>query len=351
MGRICICGSSAIEFWRLWRLFGHAVFRTWGLRPLPKFSRDWHSCIVAEVPPLFAPASQEDLEALTSPDDIFLSTPVDLFVSAAEKLGYSSLRATRPIPTDLPPGSLVQVCADLYVASPPYALVESTAASSRPESLRLIAEFCGSYALDPGRPAGFAEAVPLATISELRGYCRQARACKHVRGLRHMEANLAYAIEGCASPMEAVMVTLLCAPGREGGYGFRLPAMNLRTMGDARIMDRSHYKGDAVWEDAGVILEYDSKAFHNNRESDVHDNVRSMALELNGHRVMQVRTAMLMRPEVFHKVALGLGAYLGRRLRPERFTNAWWERCRNLRAEMLDYPTRWHRLMQAQKST
>lgn len=146
------------------------------------------------------------------------------------------------------------------------------------------------------------------------------------------------------------MVTLLCAPGREGGYGFRLPAMNLRTMGDARIMDRSHYKGDAVWEDAGVILEYDSKAFHNNRESDVHDNVRSMALELNGHRVMQVRTAMLMRPEVFHKVALGLSAYLGRRLRPERFTNAWWERCRNLRAEMLDYPTRWHRLMQAQKS-
>lgn len=103
MGRICICGSSAIEFWRLWRLFGHAVFHTWGLRPLPKFSRDWHSCIVAEVPPLFAPASQEDLEALTSPDDIFLSTPVDLFVSAAEKLGYSSLRATRPIPTDLPP--------------------------------------------------------------------------------------------------------------------------------------------------------------------------------------------------------------------------------------------------------
>lgn len=109
-----------------------------------------------------------------------------------------------------------------------------------------------------------------------------------------------------------------------------------------------------MWEDAGVILEYDSKAFHNNfhnnRESDVHNNVRSMALELNGHHVMQVRTAMLMRPEVFHKVALGLAAYLGRRLQPERFTNAWWERCRNLRAKMLDYPTRWHRLMQAQKS-
>lgn len=223
MGRICICGSSAIEFWRLWRLFGHAVFRTWGLRPLPKFSRDWHSCIVAEVPPLFAPASQEDLEALTSPDDIFLSTPVDLFVSAHEKLGYSSSRATRPIPADLPPGSLVRVCENLYVASPPYALVENAAASSRPESLRLIAEFCGSYVLDPGRPAGFAEAVPLATISELRGYCRQARACKHVRGLRHMEANLAYAIEGCASPMEAVMVTLLCAPGVRAATDFGCP--------------------------------------------------------------------------------------------------------------------------------
>lgn len=103
MGRVCICGSSAIEFWRLWRLFGHAVFRAWGLRPLPEFARNWRSCIVSEVPPLFTPASQEDLEALTSPDDMFLSTPVDLFVSADEKLGHSSSRATRPIPADLPP--------------------------------------------------------------------------------------------------------------------------------------------------------------------------------------------------------------------------------------------------------
>lgn len=349
MGRVCICGSSAIEFWRLWRLFGHAAFRTWGLRPLPGFARDWRSCIVAGVPPLFAPASQEDLEVLTSPDDIFLSTPVDLFVSAGEKLGYSSSRATRPIPADLPPGSLVQVCENLYVASPAYALVENAAASSCPESLRLIAEFCGSYALDPGKPTGFAETAPLTTVSELRGYCQQARACKRVRGLRHMEANLAYAIEGCASPMEAAMVTLLCAPGREGGYGLQLPSMNLKTMGDARVMDRSHYKGDAVWEDAGVILEYDSKAFHDNQESETHDNVRSMALGLNGHHVVQVKPAMLMRPEVFHKVALTLAIHLGRRLRPERFDSVWWKRCRSLRTEMLDHPTRWHRLMQAQK--
>lgn len=351
MGRVCICGSSAIEFWRLWRLFGHAVFRAWGLRPLPEFSRDWRSCIVPEVPPLFVPASQEDLEALTSPGDIFLSAPLDLLVSAGEKLGYSSVRATRPIPAALPPDSLVQVCENLYVASPPYALVENAAASSRPESLRLIAEFCGSYALDPGKPAGFAEAAPLTTVSELRTYCQQAHAYKHIRGLRHMETNLAYAIEGCASPMEAVMVTLLCAPGREGGYGFRLPSMNLKTMGDARVMDRSHYKGDAVWEDAGVILEYDSKAFHNNHGSEAHDNVRSMALELNGYHVIQVKPAMLMRPEIFHKVALGLAARLGRRLRPERFNNTWWRRCRDLRAEMLDHPARWHRLMQAQGNT
>lgn len=349
MGRVCICGSSAIEFWRLWRLFGNAMFRAWSLRPLPGFARDWRSQVVADVPPLFAPASQDDLNALTSPDDIFLSTPVELFVTGGEKLAYSSSRATRPAPADLPPDSLVRVCENLYVASPLYALVEAAASSSRPEALRLIAEFCGSYALDPGTPFGFVEAAPLITVAELCDYCRRSSACTFVRGLRSMRANLAYALGGCASPMEAVMVILLCAPAREGGYGFRLPTMNLRAMGDARIMDRSHYKGDAVWEDAKVILEYDSRTFHDNRESEAHDNVRSMALDLNGYHVIRVTPSMIMRPETFHKVALALASYLGHRVRSERFDDAWWRRCRNLRAEMLDYPLRWHRLMQAQR--
>lgn len=347
MGRVCICGSSAIELWRLWRLFGNTMVRAWGLRPLPAFARNWRSGVVADVPPLLAPASQDDLDALTSPDGIFLSTPVGLFVAAGEKLAYSSSRATRPVPADLPPGSLVQVCEDLYVVSLLYALAENAASSSRPESLRLIAECCGSYALDPGTAFGFVEAAPLITVAELRDYCQRSSGCAFVRGLRSMGANLAYAIGGCASPMEAVMVVLLCAPGCEGGYGFPLPTMNLRAVGDARIMDRSHYKGDAVWEDAKAILEYDSKTLHGNRESEAHDNVRSMALDLNGYHVIRVTPPMIMRPEIFHKVALALASYLGRRLRPERFDDMWWSRCRNLRAEMLDYPMRWHRLMQA----
>ncbi len=350
MGRVCICGSSAVEFWRLWRLFGSEVFRAWGVRPAHGFARDWRSCIVSGALPRISPISQGDLKVLTGPEDVFLSAPVDLFVSPGEPRNHSGRRATHLLPSNLPPGSLVRVGENLYVASPAYGLAWSASTASRGEMLRLIAEFCGSYVVDPGADGGFVGVPPLTSIAELLEFCLRAKERGRVRGVRALEERLRCAVDNCASPMEAAMVALLCASGRDGGYKFTLPAMNVKTLGDARIMDRSHYVGDAVWAESDLVLEYDSRAYHAEEGSVAHDKIRSMALEAKGYHVVSATPPMIMRPNVFHKVAIALAEHMGRRMRPERFDAGWWERCRKLRADLLDYPQRWYRLKQAEAS-
>lgn len=341
---VCICAGSALEFWRIWRIGGMAALRTLGLHPLAAFGRDWRSCRVAgELPRLEAPSAAW-LARLDTEDAASLALPVDLMVSEGVPRGYSLAKITHAVPTALPSDAVVQLAEGVYVTSPECALAHVAHRAMRAEVVRLVNEYCGTYAIDEGSLRGFAQVNALTTCAELEGFCLRARGLPGVAALgRH----LPFAVDGCASPAESSMVSLLCLPRRDGGHGLPLPEMNVRLLAEdgpvRHLMDRSHYVGDAVWRRAGLVVEYDSRAEHTRRASVAHDSIRKMALEAAGWHVTSVTPGILADEGLLTKVAHDAARRLGVRVRPTSYGTRWRERNDALRRDLLDVPMRWHR--------
>ncbi len=247
------------------------------------------------------------------------------------------------MPGHVPAGFIVQVSDIVYTLSPTAALAWSCSRLTRAEALRLIHEFCGSFAVDLGVDRGFIGCSPLLSLAELSTYCMSANG---MRGATRVLSHLPFAVENCASPLESAMVTLLCLPIHDGGYKLNLPTMNsvILPKGTAQqLTDRTYYVGDAVWESSGVILEYDSRSEHSSPNAMAHDNIRKMALEAQGYHVTSVTSGILFNDNLFHRVALDTSRRIGCRLRPEYFDKSWEAKRQSARRELLDVPLRWRR--------
>jgi len=346
---VCICGASAVELWRIWRLAGSRGLVNMGLRPSAAFLRNWRDCIWNGEPPAFEAPSEQWLAMLTDTDELGLSAPIDLYVSPRLPRRFALRKTSHVLPSPLPTRSLVQVSEHVFVTTPELSLALTCEKLSRAEAVRLLFEFCGRYAADPGNDGGFVGCEPLTSTDELRLF---TAAESGTRGASATAGHLPFVCDGCASPMEAAMVAALCLPLRNGGYGLELPQANapiLPTDTARPLMDRRYYVGDAVWPQHRVVAEYDSKAEHANQNAVAHDNVRRTALEALGYHVVNVTLPALANPQLLDKIARDLFKRLGKRLRLERFGAAWRARQRELQRELLDVPLRWLRLCRAEE--
>ena len=343
METYCLYGSSALEFWRLWRLWKTTGLLRMGVRPTGPFCQDWRCCQTAGPLPQFKAFPAEILAALTAETGPFLSKPIDLLVHARASRSHTSAIECHRVPSCLSSEFLVGVTSQIYVISPAAALAWSCARLTRAESLRLVSEFCGSFAVDPGSVRGFVGREPLVHIGDLTQFCSIAH---RMRGASKLLGHLPFALENCASPLEAAMATLLCLPIRNGGYGLPLPTMNNAVFPKGfaeRIADRSYYVGDAVWEQERVIVEYDSRMEHSSDRDVAHDNIRKLTLESQGYHVTSVTPGILFDADLFHKVALDTARRICHRLRPENFDSSWVKRRSQIRKDLLDVPLRWYR--------
>ena len=343
MENYCLYGSSALEFWHLWRLWKTAGLLQMEIQPNGKFNRDWRFCLVAGALPRFKAPPAEVLASLMAERGVFLSQPVDFLVHPCESRSHTPLIECHRVPSCLSSEFLVRVTPQVCVTSPAAALAWSCARLTRAESLRLIDEFCGSLAVDPGSARGFVARDPLLQIGDLHKFCSVAHG---MRGAARILSHLPFALENCASPLEAAMATLLCLPIRNGGYGLPLPTMNNAVLPKGfaeNIADRSYYVGDAVWEQSRIIVEYDSRMEHSSDRDIAHDHIRELALESQGYHVTSVTPGILFTAGLFHKVALDTARRIRHRLRPKGFDASWFERRAQIRKELLDVPLRWHR--------
>ena len=116
--------------------------------------------------------------------------------------------------------------------------------------------------------------VPVSCLRAMEWFSAQSASSKAGRA---MARAVRYAVDGSASPMETALALMLCLPKTAGGYGLPKPQMN-------RVLPLDAETGrvrvaDLFWPEAKVAVEYDSDAFHAEKEKLRRDALRRNQLE------------------------------------------------------------------------
>lgn len=293
---IFVSHASALEFWRGGRLqkIGDCS------RSLPQ--------------PGQAP-SRKDLAAFDFSHFGIYGEPIHLMVAGPDERIQAKRFVTHDWNKACPSRSFIQAGRGFYVISPALCLIQMAAEQSVPRLVLLGLELCGSYRIDKESPRGFRSADPITRAQDLRSVIEN---CGGLYGYRRARRASRYIVDGCASPMEALLVALLCLPPSLGGYGIELPLINYR------VDLRNRSKGaaaterrfcDLCWPQAHLAAEYDSKMFHEDLGREGHDSARRTALELEDMHIVSVTKDQVGSVSKFDELAQLLAKRLGKPLR------------------------------------
>lgn len=339
---VCICAESAIELWRTWRLFGAKGLIEMGISPSKEFTGSWRSCLLSGRLPVFEVPSAKWAQRLLASDGARLSAPIDFLATESKHLSFSQTLTSRACPDHVGPTDIVALNEHIYVTAPELSLMEAARNLGLGEALRLINEFCGTFATNGGTKRGFSSADPLTSKESLVRFCDAHPSWRQARLFRKP---VSHALDGCASPAESSTVLLLCLPVHDGGYGIPAPRMNGDIYLDAeslRLADRGYYVGDAVWQDGKTIVEYDSKSVHTDQDAVAHDYTRKLSLESAGYHVSVVTPKILSDPALFEKVALDTAKRVGHRHRVRMDPTTFRARQNEMRETLMAVPKRWY---------
>lgn len=210
--------------------------------------------------------------------------------------------------------SLCMVGKGVYVISPEFCLLVAATRGDRIDLLLLILEFCGYYSLRPDIPKGMTQRrAPLTSVSSIWAFVDERRgqpgSYKLVRAMK-------FAVDGIASPMEAVLYMLLCLPQRMGGYGIPAPIPNFESslFGlSAEMTEKSWCSTDLYWPEANLIVEYDSDAEHTGGRKIASDARRRNAITGMASEVITVTNEQLHDEQNFDAIAHFIMSRIGHR--------------------------------------
>ncbi|RRF89631.1 MAG: DUF559 domain-containing protein [Coriobacteriaceae bacterium] len=243
---------------------------------------------------------------------IWLEQPVDLMVPSGDVRGRLRSVNEHVCSSRLPHSSVCRIGSDLYVTSPELTFV-NLGRSMKTSTLSAYAmELCGGYAMTPWTQRGFELRAPLSTSEELGCF---TRGCGGMHGCKRALEALRIAGEGSRSPAETLLYLLLCIPRSMFGYGLPKPLLNRRIdiSRDAQMRLRTEYVVvDLLFEDERLVVEYDSRSFHNSPVKLDHDDDRREVLQDMGYEVVVVRAERLSNYRWFDDlVRFTIGKRLG----------------------------------------
>ena len=213
------------------------------------------------------------------------------------------------------------------LATPSFVSIDDACACTTPEltylyicqrdelvdHVRCAMELCGTYALGPSEHDRITRynLAPLSTKANIREY---AQANHGIRGSGKALSALRYVCDKSASPMETALCMLLCLPPTSGGYGLPLPELNaelpvIKRLGSKRVEGVRY--GDLVYRSARLIIEYQSRLFHEYAGNSDEDEERRDDLEMMGHHVMFVTPSRLKNFERFEGIVQRIAHHLG----------------------------------------
>lgn len=265
-----------------------------------------------------------------------LDLPLDVLVPRASLRNDSRVRRCHVWGGPIPTGAFARVGAGVYVAAPEFVFVQFARVLTVPQLVRLGFEQCGGYATSLCGTSAASRCLPATTSSAIARFAGRIDGAPGVGKARRAARCVA---DRSGSPMETVLVCLLCLPRTMGGYGLPFPAMNKRIdvpAGQRAMLGRSWLACDAYWPERNYAIEYDGRLYHRGAANVARDYVRSNSLALLG-----ISTTLCTARDIFdetrfdhlaHQVARGLGV----RLRKRDLGPAWRVRCSALRASLLD---------------
>ncbi len=310
----CLCGPSAIEFWRHYdnRIPGTQVFgHTTGAGPsLPQaFPGNYFAPLQdrAHLDASAAAIKAHDLQRWGIPSN----QPLHVLVERKARRKSNSSIVFHTCTASFPRNAILAIEGNLCVLSPEYTLLQAAQERDDLGFLQLIQEFCGCYSVLPN--GNLFMRHPLTSVEAVSMALTQA---SHLRGLARARRMLPVAINGAGSPRETAVALLMCLPKRYGGYGLPKPTLNLsiNLSTNASLMWEKGNAFDLVWSQARTAIEYDGRDAHKTPEQRDRDNARRNALAADGFTLFVVTEGRLRDVRHMYAIAKSAAEHLGHRL-------------------------------------
>jgi len=282
-------------------------------------------------------SASDDVLSLLEPIGIEClgSDPIMLLVGSSE-----SRRRLRGIECivwsgELPSGSLRRIATGVYVSSPEMCFLQYCAGHSVQRSIQYGMELCGSYAVGQDGKGAEYNRERLTTPAKLASFIEK---CEGNRGVRTARRSLEHILGGSASPLETIVVMLMCMPVRYGGYGLPAPNLNMKlAMSEqaSAIAGKHYFKCDLFWPERNVALEYNSTEFHAEVEAMNSDYQRSNVLGYMNVTVLLITWDMVRDPDRFESVCTMLSKHLDYRIKMRIDRREFISRRADLRGEIM----------------
>lgn len=124
---------------------------------------------------------------------------------------------------------------DLFVSTPEFAFIQMAFGCTLAQLVARGFEACGAYWMTQRDARGFCAREPLTTPGAIDRMLASMGPIRTGHKVRHA---LRYTRSGAASPMESILVMLLCLPCSMGGYGLPYPSLNYRVTVPLKYADR-----------------------------------------------------------------------------------------------------------------
>ena len=152
---------------------------------------------------------------------------------------------------------------------------------------------CAIYVFDKTKAMQQRSRIPVTTTKKIQRFLQSA---KGMRGVKTASTALHYVIDNCNSPMEVSLAVLSSLPLYRGGYALEKPVMNKKLRLSSTVskqMNIRQIRGDMVWEDQRIVVEYDSNLSHLQKEQHEFDKRRAAAITLSGYQLISVTVGQL----------------------------------------------------------
>lgn len=265
-----------------------------------------------------APSAKHVLELMQN-DLAELSSPLHILVADQSARRASKGAVCHVSHHRMLPKAFTRIGRDLFASSPELCFVQMAGSLSLIKLIVLGFELCGSYAISPSDPRGFVKRKPLTQVDQLSAFVGKM---SDMRGLGRARRAVKYVVDGSASPMETILVMLLCLPVSLGGYGIDVPCLNYRLdtgLAAKRISSKNFYVCDLYWPQASLACEYDSDAFHTGSDRIAGDSKRRNALAFISVSVVTVTRKQVFQSGEMERIARLIAKQTGKRIQRGSF--------------------------------
>ena len=319
MQKVFISHESALQFWR-----HHDLSRAGGIKRTRQGSLRNSTSRISEIKPLVRSASPQsgkiygarpDASLASRLVDLQIDLPLHVIVDARAKREKRSSIVTHLCEQPLPEGSFCEVSENVYVSSPELTLCQMAESLPYADELELCLEFCSGYCINTDSERGFDDRPALTNASKLKAYVSRY---KGRRGAKQIRPLLRYVIDDSASPMESIVLMLLCLPSRLGGRQLPMPEHNVEVPISGRARSHTSRKSlscDLYWEKFKLDVECDSTKYHTSKRQLGIDSNRRIILDAMDYRYVGVTYWQLENESEFEDVVQAIRRAMGLKLR------------------------------------